>query len=289
MRGLLLALVALSAISAHAAAPFKRVFIVILENENNEEALEQPFLARLAREGAYLADYHGVTHPSYPNYLALTSGSTWNAWTDFQKTIDGTHIGDLLEAKGLRWKTYAEGYPGGERRRDYAQNECFLKRGSGKYARKHVPFLSYKNIQDDLRRCDLVVNADQLERDVKEGHLPDYALYIPDLDNDGHDTSVRHADQWLARTFGPLLKDPRFAEGTLFVVTFDEDDDRHDNHIYTALWGDAVRPGARVDARFDHYNLLRTIEDAFGLGTLGRHDAKATAITGIWRTGNGVH
>jgi phospholipase C len=265
------------------------VFIVVLENENNEEALEQPFLARLAREGVYLANYHAVTHPSYPNYLALTSGSTWNIWTDFQHTIDETHIGDLLEAKGLQWKTYAEGYPGGEHRRDRSQDECFLRGKSGKYARKHVPFLSYKNVQEDAGRCARVVSGERLVEDIKEGRLPDYSLYIPDLDNDGHDTSVAHADKWLARTFGPLLKDRRFTEGTLFVVTFDEDDDHHGNHIYTSLWGDAVVAGTRADARYDHYSLLRTIEDAFALGTLGRNDAKASPITGVWRTANGIY
>jgi acid phosphatase len=92
------------------------------------------------------------------------------------------------------------------------------------------------------------------------------------------------ADRWLAETFGPRLPDPRFTANLLFIVTFDEGRRWwRRNHIYTVVFGDAVMPGSVSDTRYDQYSLLRTIEALFGLGTLGRQDATAPVITGIWK------
>jgi phosphoesterase family protein len=252
---------------------FEKVLIVVLENTDYRDALRQPFLGRIAREGALLSNYHGITHPSQPNYIALTAGTVSGVTSNDPVTLANRHIGDLLDAKGLSWKAYAEDYPG----------DCYLSKESGDYARKHLPFLSFQNIQGDRQRCrDRVVNAAELSRDIVSGRLPQYSLYVPNQINDGHDTDVAHADRWLSRTFGPLLQDSRFTRGLLFVVTFDESDNDGTNHIYTSLWGAGVRPGATSDARYDHYSLLRTIEDAFTLGTLGKNDATATPISGVW-------
>jgi hypothetical protein len=144
--------------------------------------------------------------------------------------------------------------------------------------------LSFRNVQTDPARCQRIVNASSLADDIENGTLPDYAVYIPDLNNDGHDTGVAFADQWLARTFGPWLRDSRFTDGMLFVVTFDESPVTGPNQIYTALYGPRVISGATSSSRYDHYSLLRTIEDGLGLGTLGQHDAQAAAITGVWRS-----
>jgi hypothetical protein len=278
-----LVLVTVLAVATVAAGPgpvrsgsrFEKVMIVVLENEDFTSALNQPFLGRLAREGALLSNYHAITHPSQPNYVALTAGTSSGVDSNDPVTLAIRHIGDLVEAKGMSWKAYAEDYPG----------NCYLKADSGNYARKHLPFLSFKNIQDNVQRCrDRVVNASGLVGDVASGRLPQYSLYVPNLKNDGHDTDVAHADRWLSHTFGPLLRDPRFTRGLLLVVTFDEaDKDDRSNHIYTSFWGEGIRRGSNSAARYDHYSLLRTIEDGLGLGTLGKNDATATPISGIWK------
>ena len=168
---------------------------------------------------------------------------------------------------------YAEDYPG----------HCFLGETKRNYASKHVPLLSYRNVRADPKRCSRVVNASELRGDLERGTLPDFALYVPDLRNDGHDTDVAYADRWLASAFGPLLRDPRFTRGLLLAVVFDEDDGFADNRIYAALWGEAVRSGAVSERRYDHYSLLRTFEEALGLGTLGARDATAAPIDDVWR------
>lgn len=272
---LALALSVTVAASATGPPHVQRVLIVVLENADYATALVQPFLAQLAREGALLRNSFAVGRHSLPNYLAMTAGSLHGVASNTPVTLDVPHIGDLLEAHGRTWKVYVEHYPG----------RCFLGSRSGPYVRRHVPFLHYKNVQANPERCRRIVEAAELAIDIQNGTLPDYSFYVPDLNHDGHNTGVTEADQWLSQTFGPRLKDPRFMHDTLFVVTFDEGRGWwHGNHIYTVFYGDRVIPGAVSDARFDHYSLLRTIEDLFTLGTLGQEDAHASAVTGIWRT-----
>lgn len=255
----------------------EHVFIVVLENTDAADALAQPFLAGLAQRGAYLNKFYAQSHPSLPNYLALTSGSTQGVNTDDNVDLDVRHIGDLLEEKVKSWKSYTEDLPSG----------CDPTKHKKGYYRKHQPFMSYINVSQKRARCLAhIVPATQLDIDVQKGQLPNYALYVPNIDNDGHDTGVGEADTWLKQRFGRLLANPQFTRGTLFVVTFDEGDRLslgEDNLIYTVLYGDMVRPGAQVEDQLSHYSLLRLVEDIFSLGSLGQGDQTAPQIAGIWR------
>src|SRR5262245_61047770 len=91
---------------------FGKILIVVLENENESEAIDQPFLKSLAARGAYFTAYTAIAHPSQPNYIAMTAGDLHGVEDDGNVDLEVRHLGDLLEAKGLRWKVYAEGYPG---------------------------------------------------------------------------------------------------------------------------------------------------------------------------------
>ena len=98
----------------------------------------------------------------------------------------------------------------------------------------------------------------------------------------------RQLDQaaaWLKVFLEPILSDPEVMKDTLVVLTFDESEDDAHNHIYTLFLGGMVERGAEVHACYDHYNLLRTIEDNFGVGTLGVEDEKSVPIaSGVWHT-----
>src|SRR5262245_10182287 len=110
---------------------FERIMIVVLENENEADAIEQPFLKSLAERGAYLRSYTAHTHPSQCNYIAMVSGDVHGVTDDGDYDLDVRHLGNLLEEKGLRWKVYAEGYPG----------NCRLDTRIGPYVRRHLPFI----------------------------------------------------------------------------------------------------------------------------------------------------
>jgi hypothetical protein len=247
--------------------------MIIFENERSEQVLAQPTFAKLAQEGAYLDGFYAVAHPSQPNYIAMVTGDTYGVKNDSNHDIDARSIADLLEDKGLTWKSYAEGYPG----------DCFTGASSGQYRRKHEPFISLKNIQSNPARCANIVPATQLAKDIAAGDLPDFMYYVPDMRNDGHDTNMAYADKYLNGFLVPLLGNPAFMRDTLVVVTFDEDDGGAGNHIYAALLGDSVKPGAKAGYPYNFYSLLRTIEDTLGLDSLHKKDEAAPLIGGVWK------
>lgn len=261
--------------SLEPSAPhFRHIFVVVLENDSAKDALKAPFLKKLTTMGGYLSNFRAIGHPSEPNYIAMIAGSRLGVNDDREHRLQASNLTDLLEAKNLTWKAYAENLPG----------PCQQRNGR-LFAQRHVPFLSFSDIMNNRSRCANIVDAKRLAADIENDRLPHYAMYTPNLKNDGHDTGTRYADDWLRRTFGPWLDDPRFMKDTLFVVTFDEGD-YHDpeNHIYTVLYNpEYVKAGSVSDRRYDHMSLLKFIEDNFGLGDLGRGDASATAITGIFK------
>lgn len=126
------------------------------------------------------------------------------------------------------------------------------------------------------------MNASELDADIASGALPQFAMYIPNTLDDGHDSNVATADAWLQRRFEPLLDDPRFSSGTLFVVTFDEGRTNGDNVVYCVLHGAGVQPGVISNECYNHCDLLRTVEKILRTGSLHGHDEAAHVIHDIW-------
>lgn len=257
---------------------FDRIVTIWLENINYSDAIKNPYLKDLASRGTLFSDFHALFHPSYANYLATVGGNYFGTFMDCQKTIDSPNVADLLEAKGYTWKNYAEGYPG----------SCFLGDTYGRYARKHVPFASFKDIQTNPERCAKIVNADQFQQDWLNGTLPNYSFYSPDLDDDAHDTGLEVGAQWLQGFLKPLLADPVRMQGTLFFITFDESgfSPFDDNHIYAVAIGPAAKSGFVTKKYHNHYDHLVMVEDNFGLGNLDGGDDPDfdNPIDEIWAT-----
>lgn len=252
----------------------KHVVIIILENTNGSDALKQHFLKSLTTKGAYLAQSFAITHPSQPNYIALVAGSTLGVTGDGNVIVDALHLGDLLDAKGKTWKAYAEDLPSAT---------CFLGATNANYARKHEPFISFKSVQNNPAQCNKIVPSGQFFTDLAANNLPTFSIYVPNQKNDGHDTGVAFADKWLQTTFGTIMSDPKVVQDTLFIVTFDEDNFTSVNQIYTALVGAAVKASAKSNVHYTHYSVLRTIEEIFQLGTLGKNDKTAPIISDVWQ------
>ena len=278
-------------LTAQSARPagkyFDRVIIVVLENEGTRDALQNSVFAQLSAQAAWFSNYYSIMHPSFPNYLALVGGSTFNRTDDHRPPpLNGATIADRLEAKGLTWRAYAEDYPG----------RCFLGSGAGAgkltpkaaptelFARKHVPFLSFASIQQSPQRCARVVNAISFMDDVRSGKLPNYSFYTPNMFNNGHDTSIDYSSRWLSG-FLAKLRAAKGMERTVIVVTWDEGagKDFKSNKVLTLLLGGVVNPG-QYKNEVSHYSLLRTIEDNFGLEPLASGDREADPLPdAIWR------
>ncbi len=252
---------------------FDRAVYIIFENVNYADAIKQPFFKEVADKGAHFNNFMALTHPSQGNYVALTSGSLNGVSGDGKYDLDVNNIVDLLEAKKISWKVYAENYPG----------NCFLGTSSGKYVRKHNPFVSYVNIQKNPARCANIVEAAQFDKDAAAGTLPAYVFYIPNMDNDGHDTGVNFADNWYKQKFSPYFNNAKFMSNTIFITTFDESGSFFSkNQIYTTISGPAVKPGV-VNSALNIYSLLHLMEENWNLGNLQKEDASATPIPNIWQ------
>ena len=272
-----------AAAARSAAAPgssvprFRHVLVVVFENKERSDIVGNPAaptFAALARTYASMTAYDAVAHPSLPNYLALVSGSTQGIESDCTScTVDARNLADELDRAGLTWKTYAEGLPA----------PGFTGAAAGLYAKKHDPFLTFRDVVDRPARRTRVVPFSELRPDLGAGRLPDYALLVPDLCNDMHDCPVSTGDRWLRDNIVPLLHRPQLAGSVVFVV-FDEGttDTGGGGRVAALALGPVVRPGARFLRPTGHYGLLRTIEDAWSLPPLGA-SARARPITGIWR------
>ena len=278
----ILALCAL-VLATHASAAdpqvpsFRHVLVVVLENKERSAIIGNRAAATfnaLGRRYATLSNYDAVAHPSLPNYLALVSGSTHGIHSDCTScVVHAPSLADTLEHAGRTWKTYAEGLP----------HPGFEGAWNGTYAKKHDPFLYFADVAASRRRRANVVRFSRLREDVAADRLPSFALIVPDQCHDMHSCPIATGDHWLRANVVPLLRLRTLERSVVFVV-FDEGTTGTGGggHVAALALGPAVRPHATFAGVTNHYGLLRTIEQSWGLPNLG-HSAETPPIRGIWR------
>jgi hypothetical protein len=253
--------------------------IVVLENRSLDSVLgssSAPYLNALGARYSIASNYLGVAHPSLPNYLALTGGSTFGIDSDCTSCwLNDASIADRFEEAGLQWKAYEEGLP----------EPCYV--GSAyPYAQKHDPFVYYTPIRQDAARCSHIVPMNQLATDFASASTtPAYSFVTPDMCHDGHDCTTAESDRWLAGFVPALFATPGFRDGrSLLVVTYDEAEGSNPR-VMTVLAGPSVKSGYRSSTPYDHYSLLRTVEDDFGFSPLATGDASARAMNEFFVSG----
>jgi hypothetical protein len=259
---------------------FDKYLVIVFENQHYDSVMQNSYFKNLTSHGVLFTNFSALTHPSYPNYLGMVAGSTFQVKSNIQQNLTNSSIADLLEMQNLTWKNYAADYPG----------NCSLgsSYNKGLYQRKHVPFLSFQSIQLNSTRCGHVVPATQFEIDWKSRQLPNYSFYSPNMNDSGHDTNLKIASNWLQSFLGPLLSDSKGMASTIIQITFDEAYPvTGDNRVYTLLIGPMVAPGLTINTAYNHYDMLRTVEHNFQLGTLGRNDKEALIIRELWGQVNG--
>jgi hypothetical protein len=212
-----------------------------------------PYLRWLARHSANLTNMHAEMHPSQPNYIALFSGSTQGVKSDAtpRPPITAPSLGDSLESAGLSFTGYSEDLP----------HVGFTGSKSGDYGRKHAPWVDFTDVpaEDNRPLTDFPHDFTQ---------LPTVSFVIPNQQNDMHSGTVRTADEWLKQHMRRYLHWAK-RNNSLLIVTWDEGLDQGDNQIPTLIAGAGVIHGD-VATPANHYNLLRTIEDMYGLPKLGQ-------------------
>jgi len=232
--------------------PARHVFVIVMENHSAAEALTGAFTASLAQQYAVAENYHAVAHPSVPNYIALTSGSTWGITDDSYRELPARDLGTQLTHAHINWRAYMEGLtPAG----------CLDS--PLPYDPGHNPFAFYGG------QCPSnVVPLTNLATDLA-GSTPRFVWITPDRCHDTHDCSVAAGDAWLRQEVGMIMASPAWQSGGVLFVTWDEDDGSTDNRVLTLV----VAPGSghRTSSKlYTHYSLLATVEDLLGVGRLGQ-------------------
>lgn len=264
---------------------FSHVVVILMENKECSQVVgnsDAPYLNALGRRYALLRNFYATRHPSFPNYLAMTAGSTLGT------TVDATcatcrypqrNIVDQLDAAHISWKAYMEGMPA----------PCYGPRRTGRYAKRHNPFLFFTDISGDRARCAKDVPFSQLAADIHADRLPRFSWITPDLCDDMHNCPVAAGDRFLARTIPALL--PAVGPSGAIFITWDEGTTNRGccrlasgGNIPTVIAGGAVRLGARPTTAYDAYSILKTIEDGWRLPRLRDAACPCTpTIADVWR------
>ena len=209
-------------------------------------------MQRLAATYALATNYSAVARPSLPNYLALTSGSTWQVTDNEYHVLPAGGLGAQLTAAGVSWRAYMEGL-----------TEAGCLRSPYPYALKHNPFAYYGGACPNN-----VVSLDALDADLA-GDTPSFVWITPGLCHDGHDCALAGvAGSWLEGLVSRIVASEAWRDrGVLFILW--EEGDGGGSQVVPLIIAAPGLPSQRIDTPYDHYSLLATIEDLYGLPRLG--------------------
>jgi phosphatidylinositol-3-phosphatase len=263
-------------VSAQPLAHYSHVMWIWFENESFDSIVgngQAPYLNTLAKRCGLARNYRSISHPSLPNYIAATSGSTWNINDDGPPKDHALKVPSIysqLDRAGLTWRDYEENAPGG----------CPLK-DAGLYAVRHDPAPYFTRIRAACARWDVTLGA--LASDLVRDSLPSFAFVTPNLCHGMHDCPVGTGDDWLRRWLSRILDSAAYRAGkTAIFITWDEGSGS--SHVALLAIAPSVPAGARGGGRFNHYSLLKTTEQLLGLSLLGHAADRSTgSMTSAFR------
>jgi hypothetical protein len=244
---------------------------------------------------------HAVRHPSQPNYLELYSGSSQGTVQDghpgtssepFSSPPPFTtpNLGAALRNAGFSFATYSQTLP----------SVGFDGDNNGAYQRKHNPVANWmKDVNPTANQLPSTVNQPfttfQQIANSPGGFatLPTISFVVPDQIYDMHDGTIQQGDDWLKTNIIDTYLAWATTHNSLLIVTWDEDgNSTASNQIATIFAGAKVKPGNYTETNLNannphvgsptdpgiqtptgtamnHYNMLSTIEDIYGLTHIG--------------------
>jgi len=257
------------------AGSIKHVVWIVDENHSYSQivgASKDVYLNSLATTYGSANNDWGITHPSVPNYLGLSSGLPLSSLptTDCTKC---TQAGASLFTQGESWRTYEESMPVVC---DHAAST------DGLYQPKHNPALYFTNVPSSS--C---IAYDQpyttLASDLSHSSLPAFALIVPNMNDDMHTGTNLQGQSWLQAQLPALLTSTEFTSGSMVIfITWDEgttvgevdgsdctlgtSNSCHVPLLVLSHWTHAVN----YSGKLTHYSVLKATEDLLGLPELGQ-------------------
>jgi phosphatidylinositol-3-phosphatase len=272
---------------------YQHVFVIMMENTGYASLIgnpNAPWINAAAGKYGLATNYFGVTHPSQPNYIAATSGSTNGVTGDADTTIDVPNIVDQLEGNGKSWRAYMQTYS-----TCATQLQSLCPSSSLQlYARKHNPFVSYADVQNNPARMANVVDFSGLSADLAGGTVPDFAWISPDQCHDMHGIGnsgpcnfgnvqglISAGDTFLKDTVAAITSSSAWTGNSVIFITWDESEFPFSDvrgccdavpgggHVVTLVISHSDHAARTSGVAYNHYSLLRTIQDGWQLGCLG--------------------
>jgi hypothetical protein len=272
---------------------YDHIFLIINENHNFAGIIKNPaapILNALANDYGLATSYTGVSDPSEPNYVAMLGGSDFGINSDDPyffpgHTVNQPNLMSQLEGAGKTWRAYFQDLP-------YAgyRGYCFPGKCNGipdsdtQYVAKHNGIANFANMQTATEWIKQTPYG-QLATDLASGSVPNFSYIVADECNDMHGAPpwcvdsgkagdvddtwlVAQGDKFVGQTVNLITSSATWMTGTnAIVVTFDEGNTVNDQ-IYTAVIVNHGPRGVTDQAQYNHYSLLATLQQAFGLGCL---------------------
>jgi len=254
---------------------FDHVYVIIFENKEYSGVVgssSAPYMNSLIAKYGSATNVTAERHPSEPNYIALTSGSTQGITDDGVYNLGVNNLFDQITASGRTWRAYQQGYP----------SPCFSGSSSsavvdgdgksGAYVRKHNPAISYTSISRNASKCANISSFANFDPAAAN-----FEFITPNMINDMHDGTVADGDNFLKAFLPRITGSPAF-NNSLVLVTFDEGSTNigGGGHIMTIAITPTMTTGYKATGAYTHYSMLRTIEQAWGLPTLGNASSATT-------------
>jgi phosphatidylinositol-3-phosphatase len=249
--------------SAPPAGGWQHVVWIVMENTNSSSVIgssSAPYINSIAGKCGLATNFFAEAHPSLPNYIAMTSGSTQGISDDSGPSSHKLNVPSIFSQLG----------PGGWRSLEESMPSNCAQGDSGKYAVRHNPAAYYTNISSQCAGQDVPL-ADPPDLSAK------FTFITPNTCDDMHDCSTQTGDTWLSQWVPKLIASPQYQAGnTIVFLTWDEDDGSSSNHIATLVMSPSTPPGTKGATQFNHYSMLRTTEEALGLPPIAGAAGAAT-------------
>jgi len=232
------------------------------------------------------SNYHAVTHPSFPNYLAATSGGLHGDGTQHSYRVRS-----IFSQVDPSWRSYQEFMP---HRCDHSPQVGNPATGHF-YVNRHNPasFYSSQPVAGDCRRFDRSLGttaSGALVRAVQAGTLPRFSQITPGLCDDMHKlppgvsgcaNPTAHGDAWLATWIPIITAGPDYRRGHLVIdIVWDEGAGGriggrclHSGATNCIVANIVISPYTRHKVSptdFSHYSLLKMTERLLHVRFLGR-------------------
>ncbi|SRR5258706_2110649 len=241
---------------------FSHVFLIMMENKNYQQIIgntKTPFINKLANTYGLATNYFAVSHPSLPNYLALTGGDTFGITKDCNDCfLSFPSIFQQIEESGKTWRAYLEDMP----------SNCFLS-DSGLYPLHHNPAAYYLPIRNSCKKLDIPFT--EFLKDLDSGNIANFNFISPNNYNNMHSADVSVGDNWVKKTVLQITSSNTFKKNDAIFIVWDENDDNSTaNQVPLIIISPLGKQHFSSQQMYTHYSLLKTIEEGLGLPLLGK-------------------